>query len=243
MGERESRDWTAALAARWLAEEPSGHRFFNESVLRGAAPGSTVLDLGCGTESLLTFLKPPAAELIGLDLAAVSGPYDRYVQADLNQGIPLPDRSVDLAVNKFLLEHLSDPERFFSEVARVLRPQGLLVLLAPNIRYYPYAANFVLSRLLAQERRMRLVAAFRRRAAEDIFPVLYRCNTPRLVRAAAERARLEVVSLHTYADCLVTAVARPLGAVAVGYELTVNRLGLRDAKGLMVLVARRPGNT
>jgi SAM-dependent methyltransferase len=234
-----SRRWTAELMARWSPEEPDGHRSFLETVVRACPAGGTVLDLGCGTESLLRFLSGRAGELIGLDLAAVTGSYDRYLQADLNAAIPLPDSSVDLAVNKFLLEHLAEPLRFFREVARVLRPGGELVLIGPNTRYYPYAANLLMSRVMSQELRMRMAGAFLGRSLDELFPVLYRCNTPRRLRGAVEECGLEVVSLSTYSDCLVSAVARPLGIVAAAYEVAVNRLRLRDAKGLMVLEARK----
>ncbi len=40
---------------------------------------------------------------------------------------PLDDASVDLAVSDFVLEHVTDPEDFVRELARVLRPGGVFI--------------------------------------------------------------------------------------------------------------------
>jgi len=180
-----------------------------------------------------------AVEIVGLDNRPVQGPYSSYIQADLGQGIPLEAASMDLAASKFFMEHVADPAGFLRGVHDVLRPGGHLVLMTPNVVYYPYAANYILSLFLPQERRMRLVELFTGREAEDIFPVYYRCNTPRKVRRELERAGFEVLHLKTYSDCDVSAVTRPLGALAVAYERIVAAIGLDWARGFIVASACR----
>lgn len=50
--------------------------------------------------------------------------------------IPLPDASVDLVVSFETLEHLHEHEAFLSEVCRVLRRDGVLLLSTPNRSVY-----------------------------------------------------------------------------------------------------------
>jgi SAM-dependent methyltransferase len=197
------------------------------------------MDLGCGEEGYLTYLLGKAGEIIGLDDRTLQGPYSRYLQADLNRALPLEPESVDLAASKFLLEHLEDPARFLRAVGSALRPGGQFVMMTANILYYPYAVNFLLARLLPQDMRMRIVEWFSGRPPHDIFPVRYRCNTPRSIRSALEEAGFEILHLGTYSDCQVSAVARPLGALAVAYEKVVSSLGLEWARGFIVAAARR----
>ena len=234
-----SRQWTAVLYHRYLPDKPDAYTTFLYLAESACPEGGKVIDLGCGDESYLTCLLERAGEVIGVDDRPLDGPYGRYVQADLDREIPLQAESVDLAASKFLLEHLEDPAHFMREVRAALRHGGRLVFMTPNILYYPYTANWLLSRLLTQKRRMRVVELFSGRPTDEIFPVYYRCNTPRKVRLELERAGFEVLHLDTYNDFHVSAVTRTLGALAVAYEWIVNRLGIKGAGGFIVAAARR----
>jgi ubiquinone/menaquinone biosynthesis C-methylase UbiE len=98
-----------------------------------------VLDVGCGTGRLLRAARPgyPAAELVGVDLAGQmvaaamavtpSGLRIRYVQARAER-LPFPDARFDLVFATMALRHWADPPVGMAEVARVLRPTGMLVL-------------------------------------------------------------------------------------------------------------------
>ena len=68
----------------------------------------------------------------------------RYVDVDIDSGhvhgtaedLPLRDGIFDGAVSYAVIEHLTDPEGAIREVARVLKPGGLLLCGAPGV--YPY---------------------------------------------------------------------------------------------------------
>lgn len=234
-----SRDWTESLYRRCLPGEPDAYAVFLDLAASLCPQGGTVTDLGCGEEGYLSCLAGRAAEVIGIDDRRLQGPYSRYLQADLNRHIPLEAESVELAACKFLVEHLEDPVSFLRQAHASLRRGGHLVVMTPNILYYPYAVNYLLSRLLSQQRRMRLVEMFSGRPAQDIFPVYYRCNTPHSMRAGLAAAGFELVHLDTYSDYSVSAVTRPLGALAVAYEVAVDRSRIRGARGFIVAAAAK----
>lgn len=52
-------------------------------------------------------------------------------QADLEDEWPLPDNSADGVIARHVVEHLNDPEHFFSEAARVLVVDGWLRVTVP----------------------------------------------------------------------------------------------------------------
>lgn len=101
------------------------------SVLNGR-----VLDIGCADQYLSSLLKPDC-EYIGLDYPATGATwYDSRpkVFGDA-QKLPFADASMDSVALLDVLEHLPETKSSLSEIARVLRPGGILLLQVPFL--YP----------------------------------------------------------------------------------------------------------
>jgi len=93
----------------------------------------TVLDLGCGDGQVGRYAASPARCVLGIDAVrsqltaarAVDGPlFAQGAIADL----PVASSSVDAVVCSLVLEHVADLAGALHEVARVLRPGGVLVV-------------------------------------------------------------------------------------------------------------------
>lgn len=98
----------------------------------GLPPGSTVLDLACGTGDLAGDLTARALVPIGADLshgmlAAAPRQFPR-MQAD-GARLALAGASVDGVTCGFALRNFTDLRGTFAELARVLRPGGRIALL------------------------------------------------------------------------------------------------------------------
>ncbi len=107
------------------------------------APGHAVLDLGTGTgvAALSAAATVGAAgSVVGLDLSdgmlavaranAIAMGLDgrvRFVKGDAEQP-DFPDRSFDSVLSLFALLHLPDPDKALSQMYRVLKPGGTLVI-------------------------------------------------------------------------------------------------------------------
>lgn len=100
-------------------------------------PGKRVLDLGCRSGAL-TRAYAAGNEVVGLDVdrgalaEAVSLLGIQAVWADAEQPLPFPDGAFDVVVAAELLEHLHHPDRLVAEIARVLRPRGVIAGSVPN---------------------------------------------------------------------------------------------------------------
>jgi SAM-dependent methyltransferase len=105
------------------------------------AKGLAVLDVACGEGYGSALLARHAAKVTGVDLspdaiAHARGEYSavsnlEFLAASCTQ-MPLPDTAFDVVVSFETLEHIGTQEEFLAEVARVLKPDGVLVLSCPN---------------------------------------------------------------------------------------------------------------
>jgi ubiquinone/menaquinone biosynthesis C-methylase UbiE len=108
-------------------------------LLAHVAAGQRVLDLGCGAGEFSAALLAAGAQPIAVDVAAealrraaarVPG-LDARPWRD-GEPLPLDDRSVDAVWAGEVVEHVVDVAPWLSEVRRVLRPRGTLLLTTPH---------------------------------------------------------------------------------------------------------------
>jgi ubiquinone/menaquinone biosynthesis C-methylase UbiE len=111
------------------------------------AQDKTVLDLGCNGGHGTIILGSACKEITGVDVSptAIATAKSRHesgkVQFRLVDGLtlPFPDQSFDLITSFQVIEHLAGYETYFSEIKRVLKSEGLLLVTTPNaaIRLHP----------------------------------------------------------------------------------------------------------
>jgi SAM-dependent methyltransferase len=89
-----------------------------------------VLDVGCGRRPFEQLITAQGATYIGVDWPAPSQPSFPDIVADANR-LPLRKDSVDSVIATEIMEHLESPSVFLDELARVLKPGGILVLTVP----------------------------------------------------------------------------------------------------------------
>jgi len=91
-----------------------------------------IIDLGSGPIKL-------DKNVIQIDKAVFS---NIDIVADVSR-LPLKDRSVDGVICQSLLEHVSDPDKILSEIKRVLRPKGYLLVVVPFLEgYHPAPEDY-----------------------------------------------------------------------------------------------------
>lgn len=95
---------------------------FRRVFAKHVRPGDEVLDFGCGTMPYRAMVEASGGTYIGADFdgAPVTISPDGHIGRD--------DNSVDVVLSVQVLEHVRDLDTYFSEVARVLRPGGSLLL-------------------------------------------------------------------------------------------------------------------
>ncbi|MFJ2396707.1 class I SAM-dependent methyltransferase [Streptomyces sp. NPDC087843] len=137
------REFFTARAADWDVRFPDdGPAYAAAAAELGLREGDRVLDAGCGTGRALPPLRAavgPSGVVIGADLtpamlaAAVRAGRDREGQLLLTDvaALPLRTGSLDAVFGAGLVAHLPNPESNLRELARVVRPGGMLALFHP----------------------------------------------------------------------------------------------------------------
>ncbi|TDU86805.1 methyltransferase family protein [Kribbella voronezhensis] len=180
--------WMGALAAEVPAARPL-----------------SVLDLGSGigrfTPALAdTFGGPvygvePSARMREIATTTASHPNVTYLDGSA-EAIPLPDASCDLALLFLSFHHFSDKVRALREVARVLRPGGVVLLRSqfsdrmPELhwyRYFPSARRVDAAMYLSLEEVRALAAEAGLVPAAE--PRWVQAETPGTLRASYERVK------------------------------------------------------
>ena len=116
------------------------NRYFALLARRFGPAKGRVLELGCGMGHLLSWLTPKYG-VFGCDInpwaltqALQNVPGGNFLLLSGDQPYAFPAEAFDIVIAKHVVEHLHYPQEAISEMSRVLKPGGLLVLVTPNLR-------------------------------------------------------------------------------------------------------------
>jgi SAM-dependent methyltransferase len=96
-----------------------------------------LLDVGCGNKPYESYFQPYVSEYLGIEheatfaMTSAGGGCNRPDLFYDGVTLPFPDHSFDTILNVQVLEHTPYPGRLVGEMSRVLRDDGLLILVAP----------------------------------------------------------------------------------------------------------------
>lgn len=98
-----------------------------------------LIEIGCGGGESLVWMKDFATEAVGADITIPThlknGTLEgiRFIEHNANDSFPFQDNWFDVVVTMMVMEHVFDPFHFTSEVARILKPGGILFLNVPLV--------------------------------------------------------------------------------------------------------------
>jgi SAM-dependent methyltransferase len=119
--------------------EPPEFELRRRFLLADIRPGLRMLDVGCGDGRFTAEAAAAGATVTGVEVAdaAIDRARARYPdlefrRVEIDGFLPFEDGSFDIAWASEVIEHVSDTARWLSEVRRVLRPRGVILLTTPS---------------------------------------------------------------------------------------------------------------
>jgi SAM-dependent methyltransferase/glycosyltransferase involved in cell wall biosynthesis len=204
------------------------HRY---AVARELARGMHVLDIACGEGYGSAMLAEVAGRVIGVDISkdVIDHAAIKYRKRNLEfkvgscSSIPVENASVDLVVSFETLEHHDQHEAMMSEIRRVLRPEGVLIISSPEKHEYsvvPSYSNPFHIRELHRDEFEKLIGSYFKHAALFGQRIVYASGIAR------EKDTGDMVSFSQENGSIKVneGIARPLYLIAVASDGTVPKI-------------------
>ena len=218
---------------------------FSDVIHEYARAGDVMLDAGCGSGRVFQYQFDAHQEprlIVGVDVTTEPhGNLNINAAARANLGaLPFREGIFDIVISSHVAEHLTEPERVFGELSRVLRPGGRLLILTPNRWHYVTVSSAMMPHSFHLK-----YNNWRGVDSHDIFRTEYKANTAGRLRSLYEGAGLRVERLEQFeTEPEYLAFSLPTYAAGVAYERLVNRFGLlRNLRVNLLAVGRKPSHS
>lgn len=253
--DRPLRRWLGAgaypLLSRWLDPSRQYSQILYAQMLSKLAPdGATWLDAGCGHQVFKIKSIQQESQLVSRTSLAVGCDLDLHALrmhrsfnlracSDLRR-LPFRNGTFNLVTLNYVAEHLENPNTTFTELARVLRPGGMFVIVTPHACGYFVRLSRLGHKFLPKSliRRFILIREFR--SSEDIYPTFYRANTREDLSSQLKYAGLAEEDFQMLRDPAIFNFIAPLAALELLLARFLALLGFSKLlEGTMIGVYRR----
>ena len=177
------------------------------------------------------------ARYVGVDSdkSVLGNPYLDEAYRSTADSLPFPDESFDLVFHYYVAEHFEDPTACHREMARVLKPAGLLLFQTPSRFWYPMLVAHVTPQWFHRFYVRHLGSG---RTENEIFPTYYRFNDELAIREQLKKCAFACELDHRSVAPGYLRFSRLSFLLGVLFERTIEKR-FPPLRGAIVGVARK----
>ncbi len=164
---------------RWTLYEKYLRSFF--------AKDKTWLDIGCGTNEDVEEKKDLVKLAVGTDIYKHENLKKELFLLSEGSSLPFKSGSIDIISLRFVVEHIENPNQLFEELNRVLRKNGIVVVLTTNL----WSPIIFLPKIIPYKLRKYIMKLLFDVYEEDIFPTYHRFNSIRNAKSVSNNFEIE----------------------------------------------------
>lgn len=233
---------------RLIAPSLKYSQYTYEAILkRYVNPSVDWIEMGCGHSVLPSWRQMEEQQLIkncrtifGIDYDLHSlkahSTISKKLRGDITK-LPFTSQSCDLVTANMVVEHLDNPDFQFREIHRILKPKGIFLFHTPNA----YGYGVILSRLVPEALKGKLIHLIEGREEHDVFPTHYAANTENKIRTLAEKTGFEVVEIHLLVTDAIFAMITPLALLELLWIRLLMAGPFRNLRTNMIVALRKVG--
>lgn len=208
--------------------------------LRHRVKPGRLLDVGCGMKPYESLLTQRVSRYYGTDWpVTMEGSYGDLTRADCfsdSMVLPFREGTFDTVVSTQMLEHVRQPEIVIPEMARVLKPDGILILSAPMTwplheepyDYYRYTLHGL--RHLLKEADFEILDEIRRGNNWTTMAQMFLdTQLGNLGQRLPERLYSTLVSLAVNHACSAINLFKPVRRLCLGWVVAARKMSAGEA--------------
>jgi ubiquinone/menaquinone biosynthesis C-methylase UbiE len=154
------------------------------------------IDCGCGNNGDIRSFGPLAKTAIGIDVTDPEYKIN-FIKGDI-RNLPLPEEYADLITLRFVAEHFLNVNEYMSELSRVTKKGGKIIILTTNLLS---PLIFFPKLLLPSPLRQKLLTILFKVKEDNVFPAYHKLNTPgkfHKINAGLKVTKMEYLSDINY---------------------------------------------
>ncbi|MBN2016452.1 class I SAM-dependent methyltransferase [Candidatus Dojkabacteria bacterium] len=199
---------------------------------------TVVLEAGCGFSNLFKNEYQRAKKVIGVDVnkefLELNPLLKEKIVANLESMPQVKDKSIDLIISSWVLEHLKNPKEIFKEFSRVLKEGGKVIFLTPN------ALNYVviLNRLIPASLRNLIAKRMNKDLVTDPMPAFYKANSWSRIKSLASDNGFQIEEFILNGDPTYIAISKLFFFFGVALEAILSLPFLKNFRVHIICVLK-----